>query len=156
MLGLRRAEVSGLDLGDLAGAQLEVRGKGDKTAQITLPAQTRAALDSYLELRGREGGPLLRATDPGAARRGTGGRLSPASVYRIVRRRAAAAGVKAWPHGLRHTAITAALDASGGDLRAAQRYSRHADPRTLMLYDDNRADLGAPLAAAVASRLTDA
>jgi len=33
------------------------------------------------------------------------------------------------------------LDATGGDVRRAQRLSRHADIRTLQRYDDNREDL---------------
>jgi integrase/recombinase XerC len=49
------------------------------------------------------------------------------------------------PHGLRHTAVTALLDAGVG-LREAPRFSRHADPRTLVRYGDNRADLAAELA----------
>jgi integrase/recombinase XerC len=31
------------------------------------------------------------------------------------------------PHGLRRAAITAGLDLNGGDVRAAQRFSRHLD-----------------------------
>jgi integrase/recombinase XerC len=42
---------------------------------------------------------------------------------------------------VRHSAITAYLDASGGDVRSAQALSRHKDPRTLMIYDDNRQGL---------------
>ncbi len=36
------------------------------------------------------------------------------------------------------TPITAALDATDGNIRKVQKLSRHADPRTLMIYDDNR------------------
>ncbi|MBD0266148.1 MAG: tyrosine-type recombinase/integrase, partial [Tolypothrix sp. Co-bin9] len=43
------------------------------------------------------------------------------------------------PHRVRHSAITAALDATDGNIRKVQKLSRHADPRTLMIYDDNRA-----------------
>ena len=50
------------------------------------------------------------------------------------------------PHGLRHAAITAVLDRSGGNLRAAAKFSRHRDIRTLMIYDDNREDLGGAMA----------
>jgi hypothetical protein len=32
----------------------------------------------------------------------------------------------------------AALDATDGNIRKVQKLSRHADPRTLMIYDDNR------------------
>jgi integrase/recombinase XerC len=52
-----------------------------------------------------------------------------------------AADLKLSPHGTRHSAITAFLDASGGDVRSAQSLSRHKDPRTLMIYDDNRQGL---------------
>jgi integrase/recombinase XerC len=57
-------------------------------------------------------------------------------------------GGRVRPHGLRHTAITALLDAGAG-LREAQRFSRHADPRTLMRYDDNRSDIGGAMARVV-------
>ena len=57
------------------------------------------------------------------------------------------------PHGLRHTAITAALDVANGDVRAAAKFSRHAKLETVMVYDDNRADLGGQLAAKVARRV---
>jgi integrase/recombinase XerC len=47
------------------------------------------------------------------------------------------AQVRRW-HRVRHSAITAALDATDGNIRKVQKLSRHADPRTLMIYDDNR------------------
>jgi hypothetical protein len=40
------------------------------------------------------------------------------------------------------------LDAGVG-LREAQRFSRHANPRTLMRYDDNRTDLAGEMARTV-------
>jgi integrase len=57
------------------------------------------------------------------------------------------------PHGLRHAAVTAVLDA-GASTRDAQRFSRHKDPRTLLRYDDNRnrADLRGRLAAELSER----
>jgi integrase/recombinase XerC len=53
------------------------------------------------------------------------------------------------PHGLRHAAITAALDA-GLDVRRVAKFSRHRDLRTLTVYDDNRQDLAGVVAAVVA------
>ncbi|MGD1712147.1 hypothetical protein [Dapis sp. BLCC M172] len=38
---------------------------------------------------------------------------------------------------MRHSAITAVLERNGGNIRKAQSFSRHADPKTLMVYDDN-------------------
>jgi integrase/recombinase XerC len=34
--------------------------------------------------------------------------------------------------------ITAALEATNGDVRKVQKLSRHSDLNTLMIYDDNR------------------
>mgnify|MGYP000258716177 FL=1 len=42
------------------------------------------------------------------------------------------------PHRIRHSAITAYLDASDGNIRAAQGLSRHSNLNTLNRYDDNR------------------
>lgn len=58
------------------------------------------------------------------------------------------------PHGLRHAAITAALD-SGHDIRTVARYSRHRNIQTLTIYDDNRQDLAGAVAAVVASSVSD-
>jgi integrase len=54
------------------------------------------------------------------------------------------------PHGLRHAAITEALDLTGGDVRAVQRFSRHRDVRVLNIYDDCREDLAGQVARLVA------
>jgi hypothetical protein len=55
---------------------------------------------------------------------------------------------------LRHASITAALDTSNGDVRAAQAHARHASPQTTMRYDDNRQDLAGKVAASLAKALT--
>ncbi len=74
-------------------------------------------------------------------------RLTGEGVARLLVALAKQADIEApvRPHGIRHTGITALLDAGVG-LREAQRFSRHADPRTLMRYDDNRTDIGGELA----------
>ena len=62
------------------------------------------------------------------------------SIYRLVRKFSEAAGIDkvVSPHRIRHSAITAYLDASDGNIRAAQSLSRHANLNTLNRYDDNR------------------
>ena len=45
------------------------------------------------------------------------------------------------PHRIRHSAITAALDATNGNVRKVQKLSRHKKLDTLMLYDDNRTNM---------------
>ena len=57
-------------------------------------------------------------------------RLSGSGIYHIVRSQLGAkAGVKARPHGLRHSGITSALDAFNGDYRKARAFSRHGVAR---------------------------
>jgi integrase/recombinase XerC len=63
------------------------------------------------------------------------------------------AGLRTWPHVLRHTAVTQALQLTNGDFRKVARFSRHADIRTIQHYDDNREDLGGQVAQMVALAL---
>ena len=55
------------------------------------------------------------------------------------------------PHGLRHAAITEALDLAGGDVRSVRHFSRHAKFVTLIVYDDKRADLAGDIARRLAA-----
>jgi integrase/recombinase XerC len=156
---LRRGEVVGLDLThvvlgeDAIPRAVLVRAKGKREREsLTLPPKTAAALAAWMSARGTEPGALFVALDPGAGRAGRGGRprgladrLSGEGVAHILATLGASLGVRVRPHGLRHTAITALLD-SGAGLREAQRFSRHADPRTLMRYDDNRSDISGEMA----------
>ena len=151
-LALRRAEVVRLDVEDvdLAAGTVAVLGKGRREKLVrTLPDATRAALAAWLAVRGTAPGPLLVNAD--RARKAPG--LTSTSVYRIVRALGASVGLTVRPHGLRHAAITAALELSGGDVRKVQRFSRHSDVRVLQRYDDNREDLSGEVARAVAATL---
>jgi len=148
-LGLRRGEAVALDLGDvdLTAGTVSVLGKGrtEKEA-LTLPEPTKAALGEWLSARGSAAGPLFLNFDRAAK----GERLTGRSVARILDALGDAVGLKVRPHGLRHAAITEALDKTNGNLRAVQRFSRHRDSRVLGLYDDNRQDLGGEVARLVA------
>ncbi len=67
----------------------------------------------------------------------------------IVRKLGKDAGIPktVGPHKLRHAAITMALDTVSGDIRAVQKFSRLANLNTLLIYDDERKDLGGTVAA---------
>jgi len=60
-------------------------------------------------------------------------------------------GTTVRPHGLRHAAITEALNQTNGNVRAVQRFSRHKDVRVVLAYDDNRSDVAAAIAASIAN-----
>jgi integrase/recombinase XerC len=49
-------------------------------------------------------------------------------------------GIKTRSHGFRHTAITEALK-KGFTIPEVMGFSKHVDPRTLMKYNDNLADV---------------
>jgi integrase/recombinase XerC len=150
-LGLRRAEVVALDREDLdlQAATVAVLGKGRREkVKLSLPPATAAALAAWLAVRGAGLGALFTPLD--RASRDKGRRLTGNGVYAIVRGLGERAGLRARPHGLRHSAITRALDL-GADVRAVQRFSRHKDIRVLLKYDDNRTDLGG----GIARRLAD-
>ena len=74
-------------------------------------------------------------------------------LCRVIRSLGDLPGIRARPHGLRHASITAALDSSNGDVRAAQVHARHSNPQTTMRYDDNRPDLAGKVAAELADAL---
>ncbi|RJQ65749.1 MAG: integrase [Desulfobacteraceae bacterium] len=148
-LALRRGEIASLDLADLDMNKgvLAVKGKGRTEKQLmTLPQPTLNALSAWVEVRGDGSGALFTNFD----RAGKGERLTGAAIFYLVRRFGKKAGLVARPHGLRHAAITEALDLTGGDVRKVQKFSRHRDLRTVCLYDDCREDVGRQVAALVA------
>ena len=143
---LRRAEVCGLTREDFEPQQQSIwihgKGRGTQRERITLSANSVEAIETYLEaacLSEERSAPLFVNVSPAARGRG----LTTDGLYKIIKDLAECAGLtgRLSPHRLRHTAITLALDASGGDVRRVQQLSRHARLETLQRYDDNRNDL---------------
>jgi len=136
LLGLRVSEACGVNIEHLGSERghrtVRVVGKGAKVAIIPLPPRVARALDAAAA--DRTSGPILLSR--------SGERLDRHGATRIVRRLARRAGItKAIsPHSLRHSFITAALDA-GVPLRDVQIAARHADPRTTTRYDRARHNL---------------
>ncbi|PSB59594.1 tyrosine-type recombinase/integrase [Chamaesiphon polymorphus] len=137
---LRRNEICSLDVGDFdESGRLAILGKGKiQKSEINLSPATTIALVAWLAARSnyQASDPLFTSLD----RRSKGHRLDGSTIYRLVREFSEAAGIDkvVSPHRIRHSAITAYLDASDGNLRAAQGLSRHANLNTLNRYDDNR------------------
>ena len=136
LLGLRVAEACSIDIEDLSLERghrtVRILGKGSKPAVIPLPPRIARAVDAAAGER--TSGPLLLTR--------AGNRLNRHAATRIVRRLAKRAGITKHisPHSLRHSFITAALDA-GVPLRDVQIAARHADPRTTTRYDRARKNL---------------
>ena len=139
---LRRSEVSKASIADFDPVTKTLRifgkGRGNQSEIVSLGSGTVMAIESWLEARG-EVNPdksLFVSVNPGYR----DGRLCTQAIYDIVKSRCQSAGITKpmSPHRVRHSSITAALEATGGDVRRVQKLSRHSSLNTLLIYDDNR------------------
>ena len=141
---LRRSELTSLDVSDFdpSSGTLNIKGKGRLSREkVHLAPGTVEAIFDWLEARinYQQHDPLFIALDPNSY----GTRLSGKSVYLLVRKsgEAIAPHKVLSPHRIRHSSITAVLDATGGNVRLAQKLSRHKNLNVLTVYDDNREEL---------------
>ena len=140
LLGLRRAELLSLRVGDVAGGVTKVRvtGKRSKTRLLPVAPALRRQWDHYLRLRAERFGDspptsppvpdALFLTDRGRA-------LYPKAVYILVRSHLEGAE---WvegrsPHLLRHAFASHLMD-GGADLRSVQELLGHASLSSTQVY----------------------
>ncbi len=137
--GLRVSELVSLDRDhiNLERREFSVRGKGGKVRVVFISQDAAAIIRAYLAKR--------TDIDPALfVRHGTGRRahadkdslrLTPRSIQRIVKRRAAAAGITkdVHPHTLRHSFATDLLR-NGADIRSVQALLGHASITTTQVY----------------------
>ncbi len=132
LIGLRVSEACATDAQDLGFDRghrtLRIIGKGNKHAVIPLVPRVARTID--LALGERCEGPISHRHD--------GERLDRRTAHRWVRSIGTKAGLGiVRPHMLRAAFIMAALEA-GVPLRDVQLAARHADPRTITIYDRRR------------------
>jgi len=139
---LRRSEVSKANIGDFDQKSKTLRifgkGRGNKAETVSLGIGTFTAIESWLEARGEHQPDKALFCSVNIGYRD--GRLCTQAIYDIVKSRCQAAGISKVmsPHRIRHSSITAALEATNGDVRRVQKLSRHSSLNTLLIYDDNR------------------
>ena len=140
---LRRNEVSQLSIKDFDPnariLQILGKGKGTQYQSVDLGIATTTAITDWLSVRpgsATETDAIFTALDFASA----GHRMTGDGIYKLVQRKSKAVGIdkQMSPHRIRHSAITAALDATDGNVRKVQKLSRHKNLNTLMQYDDNR------------------
>jgi integrase/recombinase XerD len=133
--GLRVSEVAALELSQvfMRDGYVRVVGKGGKERVVPLGQQATDALVAYVE--GERARLVGARPSPHVFVRRGGKPLSRQSIWKLVRRRARAAGVgtKVSPHTLRHTFATHLLG-GGADLRVVQTLLGHADIGTTQIY----------------------
>jgi integrase/recombinase XerC len=129
--GLRVSELTGLNLGSVEQKEriLHVRGKGNKERIVPYGSKAQEALEAYWPAREHVLQQVGR--EPAHAEpvflNDAGGRLTPRSVGRVVKKYARLVNSN-WdmhPHSLRHAFATHLL-ADGADLRAIQELLGHA------------------------------
>jgi site-specific recombinase XerD len=142
--GLRRAELCGLEVGDIEERRgvphFRVAGKGGKTRFIPVHPHTIQLIREYLEHAGHEDdfrSPLFRPVKnppTGLLEKA----LTGHAVYKnVVQKYARQVGIEARSicvHGLRATAATNALDHQA-DIAKVQEWLGHASISTTRLYD---------------------
>lgn len=141
-LALRRGEIAKFDIEDFDPETMTIavlgKGKGTQKESMTITEKTRDAISEWLNTRSdlKPADPLFVAVDHAYA----GHRLTGEGIAKFVKSMAKKAGITKVmsPHRLRHTSITAALEATNGDVRRVQKLSRHSRIETVMIYDDNR------------------
>ncbi|MEP0872403.1 tyrosine-type recombinase/integrase [Trichocoleus desertorum AS-A10] len=139
---LRRGEVVKLNVSDFDAEARSLtilgKGRGTQKERVSLSAATVEAIEAWLQHFPNWGkdSPLFIALDNVHH----GHRLTGNAIYNLVFEAAQKAGIKKRfsPHRCRHSSITAALDATGGNVREVQKLSRHKNLQTVLLYDDAR------------------
>ena len=133
-------------------------GKGEQSARIPLNVEAVDVLARFLNCAARDLGDVIRSNPHRAlvpASRGAPRGVAVSQIYESVCRVAIAASENAAsigldanesamigatrPHGLRAYRATHLFNA-GTDARHVQRFFRHADLNTTLLYDHTRAD----------------
>jgi site-specific recombinase XerD len=129
--GLRRAEISALNVGDLdpLSGTLRVFGKGSKERLVPVGREALTRLRAYLRSRGgpADGEPLFANL--------RGARLSSEGVAFVVRRWVKRSSLmkKVTPHVFRHSFATHLLN-RGCNIREVQEMLGHADLNTTQIY----------------------
>ncbi len=144
---LRRGELVRLNIGDFdvnrCTLSIQGKGRGSQKEQIFLSERATQAFANWLDIRGdrRPEKPLFSATN----NRHRGHRLTGETIRAVVVKAVRDAGISKQmsPHRIRHSSITAALEATNGDVVKVQRLSRHSKVDTVMIYNDRREGLQA-------------
>lgn len=118
--------------------------KGGKEHEVPCHHNLEKMIDEYIEASGiaeDQNGPLFRTAD-GKTGKLTNNAMWQQDAYRMVQRRAQAAGIKTriGNHTFRATGITAYLK-NNGKLETAQQIANHDSPRTTKLYDRRQNDI---------------
>lgn len=129
--GLRLAELTDMELGDVQPQRVRVIGKGSKPRQVPLGSRAHQALEQWLSVRGALAAENEAALFVGQRGRRLGQRAIQKRVAELARSRGL--GEHLHPHRLRHSFASHLLESSQ-DLRAVQELLGHANLSTTQIY----------------------
>ena len=142
-VGLRRAEIASLKVGDLHQNRgfdsLRITRKGGRRDALAIHPQTAQRIKAYLDAGGHSAdleGPLFRPLSHNRKMQETRRPMHPDAIDRVLRKHAKAIGMDRGysAHSMRATFITTALE-NGASLEDVQRAAGHREPGTTKLYD---------------------
>jgi integrase/recombinase XerC len=162
-LGLRASELCALNVEDidLVKRRVHVKGKGMSHKEwATLPAGVFQKILSWLEERSKYApagkGPLILSFANSYDTSAQEDRMGRFGIYWMIQRLGKHAGIPGLhPHSLRHSAITEVLRSNNGNIAKAMRFSRHKDPKTVMVYEDNLEDAPGEAAGELTRRILE-
>jgi integrase/recombinase XerD len=138
--GLRRSELTALDLADvdLDSGRIEVKsGKGRKARTVYAANGALDALKDWIGVRGDDPGALYCPINKGGkiALGASGKGMTSQAIYNMLRKRAKQAGISDFsPHDFRRTFVGDLLD-RGADIATVQQLAGHANVNTTSRYD---------------------
>lgn len=142
--GLRDIEVSRANvedlrtLGDNTVMYLQGKGRDEKTEFVIIPHPVERAIREYLKARG-----TVSPSEPlfiSLSNNSKGARITTRSISGLAKAAMQNVGYnseKLTAHSLRHTAVTLALIANGGNIQEAQQFARHRNIATTQIYAHN-------------------
>jgi len=133
--GMRRAELSRLNRADVQDGRASeglITGKGEKERVVFFDEESLEAIRGYLRARADTHLPLFLRHDDGRGKPGVHGerwRLSPQSIWLVVKKYGKLADVEVTTHHLRHLKARVMLN-NGAQLSEVQDILGHASPET--------------------------
>lgn len=140
--GMRREEIAGITIGDLAVNYghhvINIIGKGDKHRVVVVTEPIWNNIKKYMRLRNitlEDKDQYLITSHSNATK--TGDKVNGNTIWRIVKKAASAAGIGAddiAPHNLRHTYCTQSIEL-GASLEDVALTMGHSDTKTTRRYE---------------------
>jgi len=125
--GIRESELLGINIDDINGDTLTVRGKGNKEREIPLSPSCLLAIERYLRCKIHHDGKALFTSEKNT-------RICRETVIGLVKKYLNVIGKgDLSPHKLRHSCFTN-LVANGTDIRTVQEIAGHSNIATTTIY----------------------